>query len=276
MAAGVVVALPLLAACAAGASGRTAPTPSPSSRVPVHHSASPVTPPTTPATAATTGPSAGSAVGALFTQGLDHPHGCTATVVDSHSGDVVMTAAHCISGHAAGVVFVPGYDAGVMPFGAWTVTGAFAPSGWDSDANEDEDVAFLTVASHGSTTLEHVVGAVAVGASPQDGERVSITAYNAGSGDRPVRCTTRVHDAASEPTIFCGGFVAGSSGSAWVTTRAGRPTAIGIIGGLHQGGCVDWTSYSPPFDGTETALLTDIGRGRSVSDDLPTPPADGC
>jgi hypothetical protein len=47
-------------------------------------------------------------VGALF-QGAwrSEPHFCTASVVDSPSGDVIVTAAHCLSGDASDLEFVP-------------------------------------------------------------------------------------------------------------------------------------------------------------------------
>ena len=58
------------------------------------------------------------AVGALFTTsaGKLGRHFCTATVVNSPAGDLVITAAHCVSG-TSGVVFVPGYDNGTTPYG---------------------------------------------------------------------------------------------------------------------------------------------------------------
>jgi Trypsin len=60
------------------------------------------------------------AVGALFTVsgGQLGRHFCTASVVDSPPGDLVITAAHCVSGMAAGqIAFVPGYRSGVAPYG---------------------------------------------------------------------------------------------------------------------------------------------------------------
>src|SRR5262245_1814190 len=54
------------------------------------------------------------AVGALFTltpSGRLGNHFCTGTVVDSPKGDVVLTAAHCLSGQNPGsFAFVPGYQ----------------------------------------------------------------------------------------------------------------------------------------------------------------------
>lgn len=57
-------------------------------------------------------------MGALF-QGAwqSNPHFCTASVVDSPSGDVIATAAHCLSGNAKDLEFVPMYHDGQAPYG---------------------------------------------------------------------------------------------------------------------------------------------------------------
>jgi hypothetical protein len=64
------------------------------------------------------------AVGALFTTSAGQlgQHFCTASVVDSPAGDLVITAAHCVTGTSGTIEFVPGYDRGSQPYGAWTVT----------------------------------------------------------------------------------------------------------------------------------------------------------
>ena len=68
------------------------------------------------------------AVGALFTTSAGQlgSHFCTASVVGSPHGDLVVTAAHCVSGGVAGVAFVPGYRSGAAPYGIWTVTKIYA------------------------------------------------------------------------------------------------------------------------------------------------------
>src|SRR5579859_3244814 len=49
-------------------------------------------------------------------------HFCTASVVHSPSGDLAVTAAHCVTGGTSPVVFVPGYHDGIAPYGTWQVT----------------------------------------------------------------------------------------------------------------------------------------------------------
>ena len=62
-----------------------------------------------------------SQVGALF-QGAwqSNPHFCSASVVDSPSGDVIATAAHCLSGNGQDLEFVPMYHDGQVRTGPGT------------------------------------------------------------------------------------------------------------------------------------------------------------
>src|SRR5580692_8674989 len=76
--------------------------------------------------AGTSGPGAAvPTVGALFTvsDGQLGSHFCTASVVDSPAGDMLVTAAHCLTGYSltapAGIAFVPGYSQGATRYGIW-------------------------------------------------------------------------------------------------------------------------------------------------------------
>jgi hypothetical protein len=65
------------------------------------------------------------AVGALFTTSAGRlgQHFCTASVVDSPAGDLVITAAHCVAGTSGTIEFVPGTTAATSPTGVWTDQG---------------------------------------------------------------------------------------------------------------------------------------------------------
>src|SRR5215475_2894951 len=83
------------------------------------------------------------AVGALFTisGGQLRRHFCTASVVDSPPGDLVITAAHCVSGLAPGqIAFVPGYRSGVAPYGVWRTSVVLSDSAWQATNDPDHDV----------------------------------------------------------------------------------------------------------------------------------------
>lgn len=56
----------------------------------------------------------------------------------------------------------------------------------------------------------------------------------------------------------------------------GRPdVVVGLIGGLHQGGCFEWNSFSSPFglDTYATYLRAVLGR---PADTVPGAGSDGC
>lgn len=70
-------------------------------------------------------------VGALFSGDLEGGHFCTASVVRSGGRDLILTAAHCLSGDGdTDVVFAPGYRNGRAPYGLWRVTRTFVPGTW--------------------------------------------------------------------------------------------------------------------------------------------------
>lgn len=200
---------------------------------------------------ATADPSA--AVGPLFPAGLNRPHGCTATVIASPKQDLILTAAHCVAGSVTGWVFVPGYQYGRAPYGAWQVMRSYVDPLWQSSRDEDRDYAVLQVAHQRRdgrvVGIQAVTGGNPLSLAPPAGQKISVVAYNHGLDDAPVRCTTAVYDTGNEPSFDCDGFTNGTSGGPWLA-RSDRGDAYavrGLIGGLHQGGCTPSTSYSPVF-----------------------------
>ncbi|ARP71422.1 serine protease [Streptomyces pluripotens] len=194
-------------------------------------------------------------VGALFgadrVDRLAGGHFCTASVVHSPRGDLVVTAAHCVSG-AGELVFVPGYRDGKAPYGVWKVTQRFLPDGWAEGEDEDSDLAFVTVAGPGGRPVEDVVGAnrlatgVATGATA-----VTVTGYP-DSREVPISCTNKptLHST-TQQRIDCPDFTGGTSGSPWVN---GDHQVVGVLGGHEQGGSTADTSYSVVL-GSEAAQL---------------------
>lgn len=216
-------------------------------------------------------------VGALFPPGSSD-HSCTATVLNSLTGDLVLTAAHCVSGTAIGWTFAPDWRNGAGPEVSWTVTAAYALPGWITSGDTQEDVAILKVAPQQiggqHRTLQSVTGAANLGFAPRTGQRITDIAYNDGA-DAPVACTTRTYWTSGFPSFNCHGFVGGSSGSPWLVADGRRPRIVGVIGGLHQGGCVDYTSYSSSFGEQLVDLLVHAQFSRT-GDTLPAAGSDGC
>jgi V8-like Glu-specific endopeptidase len=205
-------------------------------------------------TSATTTPSSQTTrgvpqVGALFANATTNQHNCTAGVVDSPAGDMLITAAHCVVGSGAGMMFVPAFDVGRAPYGRWTITAAHFAAGWRTYHEPDEDLAFLTVAPRridGRTmTIQKVTRGYRLGSTATPGELITVTGYPAGAATAPITCTTQVYLTEGFPSFDCRGYVGGTSGTPWIHDTENGPEIVGIIGGLHQGGCFDYTSYSP-------------------------------
>jgi V8-like Glu-specific endopeptidase len=199
------------------------------------------------------------AVGALFTTSagkLGH-HFCTASVVNSPDGDLVITAAHCMSG-TSGVAFVPGYDRGTAPYGVWIVTKVYTDRAWQTSSDPDDDVAFLQVSQHNSIVpIEDVTGAEQFATGTPARQLVDVIGYPDGT-DGPIACRNWTREPMSDQLEFdCGGYTDGTSGGpflAGVTSLTGQGTVIGVIGGYEQGGLVPQVSYSPMFGANVAAL----------------------
>ncbi|MGI8418913.1 MAG: trypsin-like serine peptidase [Nakamurella sp.] len=220
-------------------------------------------------------------VGPLFRNGLTNKHGCTASVVASPFGNLILTAAHCVSGTAAGWLFAPGYDAGATPYGVWTVTHAFVDPSWISSQDPHHDYAFLQVASQKvngrRATLQSVTGGNLLGFAPFSRQRITDVAYNSGVNDRAISCTVPVYYNQGYPSFNCHGYVGGSSGSPWLASIPGSSVSFvdGVIGGLHQGGCFEYTSDSSPFGADTLRLLLRASFGVHPNT-VPQAGSDGC
>lgn len=195
-------------------------------------------------------------VGALFDGGLPGGHYCTASVVRSPGRNIVVTAAHCLSGRSGSTVFVPGYHDGRAPYGVWHLERVTLAPGWTSGADPDLDVAFAEVAPLNGREVQDVVGGYTIGTSgsgDSDGTTpapVRLTGYPSRS-EAPLTChNTAVPYSARQLRIVCADFSGGTSGGPWVTgldPERGTGTVIGVIGGHEKGGATADVSYSPAF-----------------------------
>jgi V8-like Glu-specific endopeptidase len=202
------------------------------------------------------------AVGALFTEtaGKLDSHFCTGSVVDSAHGDLVVTAAHCVTGKPGQIVFVPGYASGRAPYGIWRVTRVYTDSAWQSGQDQDDDVAFLRLAdASDGVPVEDVTGAERLdgSGSRQAPSLVQVIGYPDGA-DRPVLCVNWIKTFSDSQLEFdCGGYTNGTSGGPFladVSAGSGQGTIIGVIGGYEQGGDTPDVSYASVF-GTAVAAL---------------------
>jgi V8-like Glu-specific endopeptidase len=219
-------------------------------------------------------------VGALFDSATSDKHFCTASVVASPQGNVLITAGHCIQGSAKGVSFAPGFHHGISPFGRWKVTGAYFDPEWIAEQNPSRDYAFLTVAPRPiggvRTDIQAVTGANVLSTGPSRGETVTVPAYPDGKATAdPITCTAKVHFDGPFPAFNCNPYVDGTSGSPWLASTSDGIMVVGLIAGLHQGGCYTYTSYSPPLGSHARAVYQRAVAG-AKPDIGPEPGSDDC
>lgn len=197
-----------------------------------------------------------SQVGALFSGSISDGHHCTASVVDSPAGDVIVTAAHCLTS-ASGKTFVPAYRDGSAPYGVWTISQVLEDDAWTSDSDPDHDVAFAVVEPLNGKSLESVVGSYDVDTSGVTDARVQITGYPSAT-DEPISCTGSSESFSdTQLTVYCTGYASGTSGSGWVEDydpTDGSGALVGVIGGYETGGDTDDVSYTALF-GTDVQSL---------------------
>jgi V8-like Glu-specific endopeptidase len=200
------------------------------------------------------------AVGALFTstKGKLNNHFCTASVVNSPSGDLAITAAHCMANVSGTIMFVPGYHSGDVPYGSWQVAKVYVDQAWTASQSQDDDIAFLKLTKPGSSVpIEDVTGAETLATGTSVKQLVQVIGYPDGESE-PIACQNWTSRPATDQLEFdCGGYTDGTSGGpflARVSGSTGQGTVIGIIGGLDQGGYTPQVSYSIEF-GPNVAVL---------------------
>jgi V8-like Glu-specific endopeptidase len=186
-------------------------------------------------------------------------HFCTASVVDSPAGDLVVTAAHCVSGRRASrIVFVPGYHDRRAPYGVWAVTRVFVDQNWTDFADPDDDVAFLVVHKSGTTaSVQSLTGAEHLGIEAQPWQTVRVIGYPDRT-DAPISCVNQaILFSPTQLQFDCDGYTNGTSGSpllANVSPSTGLGTVIGVIGGFEQGGYTASVSYAARLESSAAAL----------------------
>jgi V8-like Glu-specific endopeptidase len=201
-------------------------------------------------------------VGALFfTTGTGQDHFCTASVVNSLTLDLVLTAAHCVAygddTFAQDVVYVPQWHNGVSPYGAWPVQNITVTSSWDQNQNDvNADFAFLKVAppSGDGLPVQLVTGGLTLGSYlGYDHSNITVIGYN-NTDNRPIICATQsFYGMPDQEEFYCNNYNDGTSGGPWIiglNPVTGSGVVFGDIGGYDQGGDYPWYSYSSYYDAT--------------------------
>jgi len=209
-------------------------------------------------------------IGAIFLGGHDL-HTCTGSVLHSATGDLILTAAHCLA-NGVDTSFVPAFTGSAEPQDFWHIDEVYLDPRWVSVQNPLADFAVARVSRGGARVESEVGGGFTLGSSPAIGTDIAVTGYALGAGGGPIGCTARISTREhGYPELRCAGLVDGTSGAPWL---AGT-TVMGITGGLEGGGCQESVSYTPPFDGAVRQLLARAEAG-GPGDPAPTEFDDDC
>lgn len=203
---------------------------------------------------------------------------CTASVVASPGRNLVLSAAHCLTGSdTQRVAFVPRYTrANPRPYGMFPVLRDAAGRSriWidpryrsrGPDRAATLDVAFAQVGpdAHGRPVQDVVGGNRLVTGAGYAHPQVTLIGYPA-SAARPRLCVNRSTKFTSKDAripgsflrIDCTGYPGGTSGGPFLIRYDGRTRTgdvVGVIGGWKTGGDTADTSYSSYF-GTDVRKL---------------------
>lgn len=193
-----------------------------------------------------------STTGVLFTSFDDGTNGrCSATVVNSESKNVIVTAAHCLHDvksprKPTGSLFVPAYKPGDEPYGRWAAVSFSLPSQFAPTARENErgiigdgwryDFAFLSVESKDGTHIQDVTGGmgIAFGVPVENYINIGYPSEKPWTGDERLYCS---HD--SWQAGYLGSFMSQctmTSGSSGGPARAGfdKDTGWGYVIGVNR------------------------------------------
>jgi V8-like Glu-specific endopeptidase len=212
-------------------------------------------------------------VGALFYTKAGSNHFCTASVIHSTAGSLVVTAAHCVyssNGYSQHMEFIPGYDGGSESYGVWPVTQITVAKGWRQGENPDLDVAFLNVVPPPNSVgpIEQVTGSLQIAFALPDAQRVTVIGYN-DTDQKPIMCTTTSFKfRPDQMEFYCRGFWYGTSGGPWIlnyNSSSGAGTIYGVIGGYEAGGNVTWASYSAALEKPAQELLAQAEASAGTS-----------
>jgi V8-like Glu-specific endopeptidase len=206
-------------------------------------------------------------VGALFFTTGTGAHFCTASVVNSLTANLILTAAHCVYGstYASNIAFVPMYHHGQRPYGAWPVESITVATGWRQSHNQNLDFAFLTVAPPAGThrPIQFVTGGLWLGIDLGFAHPIEVIGYN-NTGNGPIGCATTSFQAAPrQMKFYCHDFQDGTSGGPWILgyrPSDGTGTVFGVIGGHDQGGNYTHSSYSAYFGKMTLRLFVQAER----------------
>ncbi|MFL6053138.1 MAG: trypsin-like serine peptidase [Actinoallomurus sp.] len=196
---------------------------------------------------------------------------CSAGTVTGANHDLVVTAGHCVQ-DAAGLwarnwIYVPGYDQGRRPYGAFTSRRVFVPSAWSGRHDENHDVAIVALATLGGRHVADVVGAQTIAFDQPRGVMIYGFGYPTGGhydGERLAYCSGTPHPDAHRLTRDQGlrcDMSEGASGGPWLA-RFDATAGTGVVTSVNSFKYSDdpATMYGPYFGAAVRRIYEEAQR----------------
>ncbi|MEV5745925.1 hypothetical protein AB0L30_38235 [Microbispora rosea] len=166
---------------------------------------------------------------------------CSASAVRSANRDLVVTAGHCVKDGAGdwaeNWTFVPGYDDGRQPYGAFPARRMFVAGPWSRSGNDDYDVGMVAVDDLDDQHLTDLVGGQPIAFDPPRARRTYGFGFPADppyDGERLLYCAGVPHADPQRQTRDQGlrcDLTAGASGGPWLSgfdPASGRGTLTSV------------------------------------------------
>jgi len=225
---------------------------------------------------------------------------CSASVIKSPHGDVILTAGHCLLDPETGgkataeTIFIPGYRNGTMPYGSWRAEYQTLTESWKKTAkpgftaNEGADLAFVNLKPNKEgESVEEAVGSLGIafdGVCNQVYTQYGYPAEFPYGGELLYSHTTPYAGADTNPLFspvpmkIASDFTRGASGGPWAvgvgTAATPTVTSLTAYGYANQPGYL----YGPYFgEAAKKAFATASGQFLPAGIEekcaaLPTPP----
>ncbi len=125
---------------------------------------------------------------------------CSGNAVTSENKSVVVTAGHCVRYQgewAENWIFVPGYEEGDRPYGAWTARELLTTEQWARSQDVDFDVGMAVVNTRDGRHLTEVIGGQGIAFNQPRGQLMYAFGYPVGGkydGQRLIYCSGKAFD----------------------------------------------------------------------------------
>ena len=180
--------------------------------------------------------------GRVFWKSGTSSYSCSASVIQSNSGDLISTAGHCVYDtdrktwyNNNNWVFIPAYSNGNKPYGTWPGRRFTAQNAWLSSADFNYDVGLVALQTLNGKHIQSVVGAQGISFNQPRGAYTYSFGYpsNINNGETLQSCASYTQKTQYNPNTYFGQGLPcimgqGCSGGPWLQNFV-TSTGLGYV-----------------------------------------------